>query len=95
MKEYNLDKTIDATFINQGKKAEFNLWASLAEILCTQEYAGIDCVKAYDWALDLNKTKTLKMDASDFSKLIDFIRQSKILPIVKAELIKTLNEGNK
>lgn len=86
MKTINLNFSInnleDVAVGNAGKIIAGQL------VSCTKE----DALKFYDWATALYKEKEIKVDASDFTKIKDFIINSEVLTILtKAQVLKYLN----
>lgn len=87
MKEVNLN--FDFTDLD-GNKID-NLGRLTAQALVA-EVKG-DPIKYFDWAMSLNKLKSVSMDESDFIKFKSLISDSSNLTILaKGQILKCLND---
>ena len=50
-----------------------------------------DALKFMAWALTLNNKESLELDESDFTVLRDWIKSSKLPPIIKAPALRAMN----
>jgi len=73
----NLDKHFVDLESMQESKDEPKMSVTLARILANSQ--DDDYLKYYDWAMSLYKNGSLQCDESDSKKLVDFIKESKVL----------------
>lgn len=52
-----------------------------------------DAVKFWDWALKLHRGETLDLDRSDQSTLKEFVKQSKGMAMLKAQLLDVFEKS--
>lgn len=76
-------KNLDGNDLPDG-----NIGQQVAKILCGTT-PGIEPIKAFDWALQLNKEGFLEIDRADLKNLTKFIESTEALTnLAKAQLLK-------
>lgn len=83
-----LDLNLNYKDLDGNDISEANMGKQLASLLCGKS-GNIEPVKAFDWALELHKNKSIEIDKADLMKLTKFIESSETMTnLAKAQLLK-------